>query len=84
MPWSRVVTGLIIALLFSLSLVGYRFNAALQVNEMVYFVQKALEDLPRADLNGLPATSPDVVMTDFREQWFRFYKERTHQEDAKR
>lgn len=84
MPWSQVVTGLIIALLFSLSLVGYRFNAALQVNEMVYFVQRALEDLPRADLNGLPAASPDLVMTDFREQWFRFYREQTSQEDPKR
>lgn len=81
MPWSRVVVSVIIVLLFTLSLLGYRFNAALQVNEMVYFVQKALEDLPPAELSGLPASGPDVVMTDFREQWYKFYREQTEQEE---
>lgn len=81
MPWSRAVISLIIGLLFTLSLLGHRFNAALQVNEMIYFVQKALEDLPPAELNGLPASGPDVVMTDFREQWYKFYREQTGQQD---
>ncbi|MEP7290997.1 MAG: hypothetical protein ABI835_04400 [Chloroflexota bacterium] len=79
MPWSRLVTAVTILLLFTLSLIGQRFNAALQVNEMIYFVQKALDDLPRVELSGLPASGPDVVMpnADFREQWYRFYKEQT-------
>lgn len=80
MPWSRAIISLIIGLLFVLSLAGYRFNAALQVNEMIYFVQKALEDLPPAELAELPASGPDVVMTDFREQWYKFYREQTGQE----
>ncbi len=81
MPWSRVATVVIVMLLFGLSLVGHRFNAALQVNEMIYFVQKALEDLPRAEISALPATGADVFMTnsDFREQWYRFYREQTEQ-----
>ncbi len=81
MPWSRLATAVIVGLLFTLSLIAHRFNAALQVNEMIYFVQKALEDLPRAELAGLPASGPDVVMTDFREQWFRFYREQMHQQE---
>ena len=80
MPWSRAVVSLIIVLLFTLSLLGHRFNAALQVNEMVYFVEKALEDLPPAELAGLPASGPDVVMSDFREQWYKFYREQTQNE----
>jgi hypothetical protein len=81
MPWSRAVITLIVGLLFILSLLGYRFNAALQVNEMIYFVQKALEDLPPAELAGLPARGPDVVVTDFREQWYKFYREQTEKEE---
>jgi hypothetical protein len=44
-------------------------------------VQKALEDLPRAEISALPAAGADVFMTnsDFREQWYRFYREQTEQ-----
>ena len=80
MPWPRLAISLIISLLFALSLLGRRFDAALQVNEMVYFVQKALEDLPPVEVAALPSSGPDVGMTDFREQWYRFYREITEQE----
>ncbi len=82
MPWHRAVISVIIGLLFALSLVGHRFNAALQVNEMIYFVQKALEDLPPVEVGALPASGPDVIMSDFREQWYRFYREQTHKDEA--
>jgi hypothetical protein len=79
MPWPHAIISAIIVLLFALSLLGRRFDAALQVNEMVYFVQKALEDLPQVEIAALPSSGPDVVasstMTDFREQWYRFYRE---------
>ena len=81
MPWPRLVITIIIILLFALSLVGRRFDAALQVNEMVYFVQKALEDLPPVEISALPASGPDVILTDFREQWYRFYREQTEKND---
>ncbi|NDJ60659.1 MAG: hypothetical protein GYB67_06010 [Chloroflexi bacterium] len=81
MPWSRLATGALIALLFGLSWVGYRLNAALQATDLIYFVRKALEDLPRADSQELPAGSPDVVAgatnAAFREAWQRFYREQT-------
>lgn len=83
MPWPRLLIAALVVLLFTLSLVGHRFNAALQVNEMIYFVQKAFADLPVVEINALPSSGPDVVMqnTDFREQWYRFYNELTRQED---
>jgi hypothetical protein len=81
MPWSHLTISLIILLLFGLSLIGRRFDAAFQVNEMVYFVQKALEDLPPVEVSALPASGPDVVLTDFREQWYRFYREQIEKND---
>jgi hypothetical protein len=81
MPWPRLIVSAVIVLLFALSLLEHRLNAALQVNEMIYFVQKALEDLPTVEAAALPASGPDVVapptMADFREQWYRFYNEIT-------
>ncbi len=80
MPWNRFVVSGMVALLFALSLIGHRYNAALQVNEMIYFVRKALDDLPPVEVGALPASGPDVVMTDFREQWYRFYREQIARE----
>ena len=71
---------IIILLLFGLSLIGHRFDAALQVNEMIYFVQTALEDLPPVEISALPPSGPDVVLTDFREQWYKFYREQMEKE----
>ena len=83
MPWSRATISVIVTLLFFLSMIGHRFNAALQVNEMIFFVQKALEDLPPMEVMELPASGPDVVMTnnDFRAQWYKFYREQTQKDE---
>jgi hypothetical protein len=82
MPWSRATISVLVTLLFFLSLIGHRFNAALQVNEMIFFVQKALEDLPPVEVMELPSSGPDVVMTDFREQWYKFYREQTQKDET--
>ena len=81
MPWPHLAISIIILLLFGLSLIGHRFDAALQVNEMIYFVQTALEDLPPVEISALPPSGPDVVLTDFREQWYRFYREQMEKND---
>lgn len=84
MPWPLPLVTVLIVLLFVLSWLGHRFDAALQANEMVYFVQKALEDLPTADIPQLQSAGPDVVVNaagaDFGEQWQKFYRERTQKE----
>jgi hypothetical protein len=78
MPWPRLVSIGIVVLLFALSLLGHRFNAALQASEMIFFVQKALEDLPPAELSQLAPAGPEVVThqaDEFRQQWQKFYEE---------
>jgi hypothetical protein len=49
----------------------------LQAGEMVFFVQKALEDLAPAEVPALPAHSENTVTLEreFREQWDKFYEE---------
>jgi len=90
MPWSRGAVLLLVALLFGLSLGARRLNAALQAAEMVYFVQKALEDLPQPEIMGLEASRPEIVMagggdpvhTDFGAQWQKFYRRQTEHDSA--
>jgi hypothetical protein len=45
----------------------------MQAAEMVYFVQKALEDLAPYQTLALGATAADVVTPDFRQEWDRFF-----------
>lgn len=83
-PWSPTLIVGLIVLLFSLSWLGHRFDAAYQANELVYFVQKALEDLPPAEVPSLQAAGPDVVLpsfsSEFLEQWQKFYDEHVQDE----
>ncbi len=78
-PWRPAVIGVAILLLFGLSWFGHRLNAMLQAGEMVFFVQKALEDLAPADIPLIPATSDNTITLEreFREQWNKFYEEHT-------
>jgi hypothetical protein len=75
MPWGARVIVPLIAALFVLSWIGHGLNAALQVNEMVFFVQKALDDLPPAEVAELSASVPHVVQAaDFYAAWQKFYE----------
>ncbi|MBK8022693.1 MAG: hypothetical protein IPK19_14980 [Chloroflexi bacterium] len=82
MPWDAPVLGVLIAAMYVCSLLGHRVNAALQVNEMVYFVQKVFEDLPPAMVAELPDRGPEMVVAaealpndDFAAEWARYYRE---------
>lgn len=78
MPWNRIVLVVMIPALYLLSWLGHRMNAAMQVNEMIWFVQKAFEDLPPVVVPELPNRRPDLVVeSDFMAEWARFYKEHT-------
>ncbi|HEX2618628.1 MAG TPA: hypothetical protein VHL11_00740 [Phototrophicaceae bacterium] len=70
-----------IVILYGLSWLGHRYNAALEANEMVFFVQKALEDLEPAALLAPGAENPDVVyeQREFEVEWEKFY--RRHSDD---
>jgi hypothetical protein len=80
-PWSRaLIAGLMLAL-FGLSWLWHRLTATLQAADMVYFVQKALEDLEAFEMPGLQASAPEVITQhqEFREAWQKFYEQ--HKED---
>ncbi|MDX1995163.1 MAG: hypothetical protein SF029_22465, partial [bacterium] len=44
-PWHPAIVVGLIVILYTLSLMGHRYHAALEANEMVWFVQKVLDDL---------------------------------------
>ncbi|MCU0496435.1 MAG: hypothetical protein MUF87_03675 [Anaerolineae bacterium] len=77
-PWSNAVIVGLIALFYLLSWVAHRYNAAYEANEMIYFVQKVLEDLATGEMKSLE-TGKDVVYQDFERVWEKFYQE--HRED---
>ena len=76
-PWPKLlIIGLIIALFF-LSWTGHRLTAALQAADMIYFVEKVLEEVITTDTPLLASTSENVVTPeqDFPKQWRKFYEE---------
>lgn len=81
-PWPRVTITLLALTLYGLSWAWHRFTAALQAAEMVYFVQKALEDLTPYQTPTLAASAPEVVMPDFREAWDRFFHQQKNNLDV--
>ncbi|MEO8609570.1 MAG: hypothetical protein ABI690_16885 [Chloroflexota bacterium] len=76
-PWSKALILALILTLFGLSWLSHRLTATLQATEMVYFVEKALEDIAPVDIPILGATTePEYITQDraFREQWSKFYE----------
>lgn len=80
-PWNRAVILGCLAMLYGLSWIGHRYNAALEAHDMIWFVQKALDDLVPAQVMVLPTRADDTVYynRDFGEAWQRFYKEHTNE-----
>jgi hypothetical protein len=73
-PWRPLLIAALSALLFTLSWVWHRMNARLQTLEMIFFVQKSLEEVAAVELPGLGVQSPDVVLDgrSFQQEWARF------------
>lgn len=78
-PWPNWLITVLAVILLGLSWVWHRLTAVLQAADMMYFVQRALEDLPAANMALLPPPGPDVVTSDsaFREAWDAFYRQQT-------
>lgn len=81
LPWQPSVIALLVMLLLGLAALSYRFEAAYQANELFFFVQKSLADLPLVSLPELQAAAPDVLINakefDFWQQWEIFFDEQT-------
>jgi hypothetical protein len=75
-PWPPALISGLAALLYALSFTWHRLTASLQAADMVYFVQKSLEEFTPGEVVSLGGTSPDVITQerDFREQWQKFYE----------
>jgi hypothetical protein len=81
MPWNNLVTMLFVGLLYAFSWIGHRYQAALEGYEMVYFLEKALEDFistPSAELQSQGAYVVGDSAKQFHEAWKNFYKEVVH------
>jgi hypothetical protein len=75
-PWPPLVTAMLILVLLGLSWVGHRSHAALEAHEMIWFVQKALEELIVDEIKGLSPSTPDLTYDpDFEAEWRKFYEE---------
>lgn len=81
-PWPGWLITLLALALYGLSWTWHRLTAAIQAAEMVYFVQKALEDLSPYQTPALDASAPDVVAVDFRREWDRFFNQRKNNDDV--
>lgn len=77
-PWNTGVIVALIVLFYLLSWFAHRYNAAFEANEMIYFVQKVLEDLATGEMMTLE-TGKDVIYQEFERAWEKFYQE--HRED---
>jgi hypothetical protein len=80
-PWQPWGIAFFIGLLFGLSWMWHRLSAMLQAADMVFFVQKVLQDVPTVEIAPLGEAAPDVVTldADFAREWQRFYA--AHQDD---
>lgn len=76
-PWPPLLIGVLIGSLFSLSWIWHRLTAALQAADIVYFVEKALEDQTPQNIPILTEGTPDVITQnrEFRKQWQKFYEQ---------
>lgn len=78
--WALPLKLTLAVVIMLLAWLGRRADAALQANDLIYFVQKVLADLPSGDIPSLEKPRPEVVTPfneDFREQFDRFYREHT-------
>jgi hypothetical protein len=83
-PWPKPVIIALALTLFGLSWFSHRLTAALQAAEMIYFVERALEDIAPVEIPILAAESDNVITQDreFLNQWEKFYREHKSEQDT--
>jgi hypothetical protein len=75
--WQPPVIRLLeILLIYMFAWVSYRYSAAIDAHDMVYFIEKALEDFMPTSVSELSAHVPHVMNNrdDFPDAWEKFYK----------
>ncbi len=75
-PWHPAVIAVLLLIVFGLAWSIQRLSAALEANDMVWFVQKTLEDFSPAEIKNLGAETPLYYDENaFTQAWDRFYRE---------
>ena len=82
MPWPRPVIACLIMLLFALSWFGHRYHAALEAHDMVFFIQKVMDE-HHPEPAPMMAEGAHITYeeADFSEAWERFYQSVKHAGD---
>jgi hypothetical protein len=63
----------LVVMLYGLSWMTHRYSAELETHEMIFFVEKALEDFIPAPPANLASRGPDIIVErDFPAVWDRF------------
>ncbi|GIK27351.1 MAG: hypothetical protein BroJett007_04890 [Chloroflexota bacterium] len=69
-PWPPALILLICATAYAASITGLLAGARLEAHEMLYFVDKAFEDMRKFTLAQIAPIGQDVIgAQDFRELW---------------
>lgn len=82
--WHTLAIIVFLTTIVYLSWIAHRANATLEASEMIYFVQKALEDLESAEIVPMSASTPGVIYESeaFERAWQEFYS--SHQGEDER
>lgn len=82
--WTPLFKGISILAVALGSWIAHRYNASLEAVDMLYFVQKALDDLEAAEILPLSSSVIDIssVQADFAAEWARYVeKQEPHPPD---
>lgn len=83
-PWPRVLAVGIIVAIFGFAWGTLHYGAALEANEMVFFIRKTFENLPKFTPGVLSASSADMTVngSDFEVLWDKFVREHKSSSEA--
>lgn len=75
MPWGIVPIIGLSTILFVLSWLSHRYNAILEAQEMIFFVEKAFEEFMARPAPLSQGHANTLYQADFTAQWERFYQQ---------
>ena len=79
-PWPRLFVVGLLAVIFGFAWAGLRFGAALEIAEMIYFIRKAFENVPKFVPISLPSSSDtNVSGGEFDVLWDQFVRTRQNE-----
>lgn len=79
-PWPRLFIVGLLAVIFGLAWAGLRFGAALEIAEMIHFIRKAFENVPKFVPVALPISSEvNISGGEFDVLWDKFLRARQNE-----